>query len=120
MFDRVLLDAPCSGLGVLRRRPDARWRIQPRDITALADLQRTMLVAAAETVLPGGRLVYAVCTLSDAETRAIDAFAASALPDFAPLARPLAPWRPHGRGAIVLPSDADTDGMFVLLLERRR
>jgi 16S rRNA (cytosine967-C5)-methyltransferase len=119
-FDRVLLDAPCSGLGVLRRRPDARWRVQPRDVTVLADLQRTMLLATAAAVRPGGRLVYAVCTLTDAETRAIDAFAGSALPEFVPLARPPAPWRPHGRGAIVLPSDAGTDGMFVLVLERGR
>ena len=52
------------------------------------------------------------------ETLAIDAFAAAELPDLAPAPRPPAPWRPHGRGAILLPSDARTDGMFVLVLER--
>ena len=74
-FDRVLLDAPCSGLGVLRRRPDARWRVRPSDVRILAELQREMIVAAAETVRPGGRLVYAVCTVSPKETRQIDEFA---------------------------------------------
>jgi 16S rRNA (cytosine967-C5)-methyltransferase len=119
-FARVLLDAPCSGLGVLRRRPDARWRVQPEAIDQLAALQRSMLVAAAEAVRPGGRLVYAVCTLSPAETREIDAFAQHALPEFTAVERPPAPWRPHGRGALLLPSDARTDGMYVLALERGR
>jgi 16S rRNA (cytosine967-C5)-methyltransferase len=117
-FDRVLLDAPCSGLGVLRRRPDARWRIRPRDVDDLAVLQREMLAAASEAVRPGGVLVYSVCTLSAAETRGVDAWAASELPELEPLARLAAPWRPHGRGAILLPSDAQTDGMFVLALRR--
>jgi len=74
-FDRVLLDAPCTGLGVLRRRPDARWRVEPRDVTALADVQRALLVSAARTVRPGGRLVYSVCTFTKIETLAVDAFA---------------------------------------------
>jgi 16S rRNA (cytosine967-C5)-methyltransferase len=119
-FDRVLLDAPCSGLGVLRRRPDARWRVRPSDVRVLSELQREMLVVAADAVRPGGRLVYAVCTISPKETRQIDEFARSALPGFDALARPAAPWRPHGRGALLLPSDARTDGMFVLVLERAR
>jgi len=117
-FDRVLLDAPCSGLGVLRRRPDARWRIRPSEVRVLAELQRELIVAAAATLRPGGRLVYAVCTVSPKETVQIDEFAASALPDFTALPRPPAPWRRHGRGALLLPSDARTDGMFVLALER--
>src|SRR5258706_609469 len=58
-FDRVLLDAPCSGLGVLRRRPDARWRVLPGDVRDLAALQRVLLSAAAAAVKPRGRLVYA-------------------------------------------------------------
>lgn len=119
-FDRVLLDAPCSGLGVLRRRPDARWRVQPRDATDLAGLQREMLAAAARAVRPGGRLVYSVCTLTRIETQAVDAFAASELPDFAALAPPGTPWRRCGRGALLVPSAARTDGMFVLVLERSR
>ncbi len=117
-FDRVLLDAPCSGLGVLRRRPDARWRVEPGDVDALARLQRGLLAAAARAVRPGGRLVYSVCTLTSAETREIDEWAADALPEFVVVDPPRAPWRAHGRGAILLPSDARTDGMFVLALER--
>jgi 16S rRNA (cytosine967-C5)-methyltransferase len=118
-FDRVLLDAPCSGLGVLRRRPDARWRVAPEDVEELAALQRRLLTAAARAVKRGGRLVYSVCTLTRAETLAIDAWAVTALADFVALAPPAAPWRRHGRGGLLLPSDARTDGMFVLVLERR-
>jgi 16S rRNA (cytosine967-C5)-methyltransferase len=116
-FDRVLLDAPCSGLGVLRRRPEARWRITPNDVDDLAALQRELLLSAATLVRPGGRLVYSVCTVTAQETLAIDAWARDALPGFVALEPPGAPWRPHGRGALVLPHDAGTDGMFVLSLE---
>jgi 16S rRNA (cytosine967-C5)-methyltransferase len=117
-FDRVLLDAPCSGLGVLRRRPDARWRVLPGDVRDLSALQRVLLAAAADAVKPGGRLVYAVCTLSNEETIGIDAWARAELPEFEADAPPNAPWRPHGRGAILLPAAAQTDGMFVLSLTR--
>ncbi len=119
-FDRVLLDAPCSGLGVLRRRPDARWRVQPRDVRALAELQRELLVAAARMVRPGGRLVYSVCTITNIETVGVDAFAQWELPELVALDPPGAPWRRHGRGALLVPSAARTDGMFVLVLERTR
>lgn len=112
-FDRVLLDAPCSGLGVLRRRPDARWRVQPGDVDRLAALQRAMIAAAAGTVRPGGRLVYSVCTVAPAETRAMEP-----PPGFTVLEPPGAPWRPHGHGALLLPSDARTDGMFVVAMQR--
>lgn len=117
-FDRVLLDAPCSGLGVLRRRPDARWRVQPDDVRELAALQRELLGAAAHAVKPGGRIVYSVCTLSKEETLEVDAWARENLPDFVAESPPPAPWRLFGRGAILLPSDAQTDGMFVLSLSR--
>ena len=70
VFDRVLVDAPCSGLGVLRRRPDARWRIEPEDVDRLAALQRELVDAAVALVAPGGVLVYSVCTLTAAETSA--------------------------------------------------
>ena len=115
-FDRVLLDAPCSGLGVLRRRPDARWRLRPEDVRDLAALQRVLLVAAAAAVKPGGRLVYAVCTLTPEETSEIDAFAAGELPHLTAVPISAAPWRPLGRGAILLPHDAGTDGMYILVL----
>jgi 16S rRNA (cytosine967-C5)-methyltransferase len=67
-FDGVLVDAPCSGLGVLRRNPEARWRLQPADITVLAERQAMLLARAAPLVKPGGRLVYAVCTVTPEET----------------------------------------------------
>jgi 16S rRNA (cytosine967-C5)-methyltransferase len=115
-FDAVLLDAPCSGLGVLRRRPDARWRLDPTHVETLAALQRELLATVAGIVRPGGVLVYAVCTFSAAETLDVDAWAEEHLAEFHAVAPP--PWRTHGRGALLLPSDADTDGMFVLTLRR--
>jgi 16S rRNA (cytosine967-C5)-methyltransferase len=119
-FDRVLLDAPCSGIGVLRRRPDARWRLQPEAIDELAALQRALLAAAAPLVRSGGVLVYSVCTLTAAETLGIDEWAAQELRAFSALAPPGAPWHPHGRGALLLPQAAATDGMYVLVLENGR
>ncbi len=117
-FDRVLLDAPCSGLGVLRRRPEARWRLQPGAVEQLAGLQRDLLAAAATMVRPGGRLVYSVCTLTRAETSDVDDWAASELADMVAEPPPGDPWRSWGRGALLLPQVADTDGMYVLVLSR--
>lgn len=113
-FDRVLVDAPCTGLGVLRRRADARWRVVPADVEALAALQRRLLDAAIPLLKPGGTLVYSVCTLTTAESTGIDAWLADAHPELAPLPPPGPPWEPAGRGARLLPQTADTDGMFVL------
>jgi 16S rRNA (cytosine967-C5)-methyltransferase len=119
-LDRVLVDAPCSGLGVLRRRPDARWRVDPGAPDRLAGLQRALLAEAARLVAPGGALIYSVCTLTAAETKDVDAWADAELTGFRPLPPPGAPWRPHGRGGLLLPHDADTDGMFVLGMTRGR
>jgi 16S rRNA (cytosine967-C5)-methyltransferase len=115
-FDRVLVDAPCSGLGVLRRRPDARWRVQPDDLARLAALQRRLLVSARTLVRPGGTLVYSVCTLSLAETAAIDRWLATDHADLVPLPPPGPPWEPVGRGARLLPQAEGTDGMYLLRL----
>ena len=111
-FDRVLLDAPCTGLGALRRRPDARWRITEHDIVQLATLQGTLLAQARELVRPGGVLVYSVCTLTDAESFDLDDGSWSAMPP------PDGPWRPTARGARLLPQDADTDGMSIIRWRR--
>jgi 16S rRNA (cytosine967-C5)-methyltransferase len=119
-FDRVLVDAPCSGLGVLRRRPDARWRVDEAWLPGLADLQVALVVAGARALRPGGMLVYAVCTLTNPETVGVAERVMAALPDCELLARPAAPWRPHGHGALLLPQDAGTDGMFVLGLRRAK
>jgi 16S rRNA (cytosine967-C5)-methyltransferase len=109
-FDKVLLDAPCSGLGVLRRRPDARWRITPSDVGDLARLQHQLLDAAIALTRPGGTVVYSVCTLTIAETIGVDR------PGLEALDPPPAPFRPAGRGALLLPQAAGTDGMYLLRL----
>jgi 16S rRNA (cytosine967-C5)-methyltransferase len=67
LFDAVLVDAPCSGLGTLRQHPEIRWRRTPADVAALATLQASLLAAAAPHVRPGGALVYATCTISRRE-----------------------------------------------------
>ena len=68
-FDRVLADVPCSGLGSLRRRPEARWRKTPADVAELAGLQRELLNAAIDSVRPGGVVAYVTCSPHLAETR---------------------------------------------------
>ncbi|MBW3573249.1 MAG: hypothetical protein KY450_00070 [Actinobacteria bacterium] len=117
-FDRVLVDAPCTGLGVLHRRPDARWRRRPDDVARLADLQRQLLDAAVALLGPGATLVYSVCTLTAEETLGVDDWLAAAHPELAPLAPPRPPWRPHGRGALLLPQDTGSDGMALLRLRK--
>ena len=114
-FDVVLVDAPCSGLGTLRRRPDARWRITPSAVPRLARLQSELLQAAVGLLRPGGQLVYSVCTLTEAETTAV---AGRACRDrLEPLPPPPEPWLPHGDGAMLLP-DADHDGMALFRWRR--
>jgi 16S rRNA (cytosine967-C5)-methyltransferase len=119
-FDRVLVDAPCSGLGVLRRRPDARWRVQPESVAELAGLQRELLRAGAALVRLGGVVVFSVCTLTWEETRQVDAWATAELPELVALPPPAPPFRPWGRGGLLLPHVAGTDGMYVLALRCAR
>ena len=114
-FDAVLLDAPCSGLGALRRRADARWRITPTDVGDLSRLQAQLLASAAHMVAPGGRLVYSVCTMLDVES--VD----HATPDGFEVDEtepPSGRWRRHRQGWRVLPHDADTDGMVMIRYRR--
>lgn len=118
-FAGVLVDAPCSGLGVLRRRPDARWRVRPADVGRLASLQRRLLDASVLLVARGGVLVYSVCTLTRAETVEIDDWLHGELGgSWETLAPPGPPWEPLGRGALLLPQTAGTDGMYALALRR--
>jgi len=126
-FAAALVDAPCSGLGVLRRRPDARWRARPEDVGRLASLQCRLLSAAAPLVAPGGVLVYSVCTLTRAETVDIDEWLAggrrpggdgATTAGWEPARPPGPPWEPLGRGALLLPQAAGTDGMYVVALCR--
>lgn len=118
--DVVLVDAPCSGLGVLRRRADARWRIKPEDVKRLVVLQKHMLTEAKRLVKVGGVIAYSVCTLTGAETADIDRWLLEEAPDLEPLPPPGPPWEPAGRGGLLLPQAAGTDGMFLLALRRTR
>jgi len=114
-FDRVLIDAPCSGLGSLRRRPDARWRISRDDVDDLVGIQSRLLAAAAPLVIPGGMLVYSVCTITAAES------IEHATPDGFDVITdaPSEPWQPFGSGFRLLPQDADTDGMVIIRYRAR-
>jgi 16S rRNA (cytosine967-C5)-methyltransferase len=81
-FDRVLIDAPCTGTGTWRRNPDAKWKLTPSDLEELANLQRNILDSAWRLVKPGGRLIYATCSLLEEENEAqVEAFL-QAHPDF--------------------------------------
>ncbi len=114
-FHAVLLDAPCSGLGALRRRADARWRIRPGDVTDLAMLQGRLLESAATLVAPGGRLVYSVCTITAAES--VDHPTPSGF-EVDPSRPSVGTWRAFRQGWRVLPHDADTDGMVMIRYRR--
>ncbi len=83
-YDAVLLDAPCSGFGVLRSKPDIRWKRKEEDIENLRGLQRRLLTAAADYVKPGGRLVYSTCTLSPKENEENAAWFLARFPEFSP------------------------------------
>ena len=116
--DAVLLDAPCSGLGALARRSDARWAISEDAIGRLSRLQKELLAAAWELVRPGGVVTYSVCTFTHQETTGVvDAFV-----DKHPQAELLQvegdQWRGHGRGVLVLPQDHGTDAMAVFQLRK--
>ncbi|NBC32025.1 MAG: methyltransferase domain-containing protein [Alphaproteobacteria bacterium] len=123
-FDRVLIDAPCSGCGAWRRNPDARWR--PTDLPALADLQARILASAARLTKPGGRLVYATCSLLPEENRQqidhflseTDAFAVVPVADVWPAAVGTPPPAGDGPFLQLTPARHHTDGFFVAVLER--
>lgn len=112
-MDRVMLDAPCSGLGVLRRRADARWRVDEDAPGRLSGLQKRMVDAAVPLLRDGGILLYSVCTLTAAETIDVDSYIGANHPELEALEAPGYPWEPHGRGSILLPQTEGTDGMCV-------
>jgi 16S rRNA (cytosine967-C5)-methyltransferase len=70
-FDRILVDAPCSGTGTLARNPEIKWRLQPKDLARLAELQAKILSSALKALAPGGRLVYATCSLEMEENEQV-------------------------------------------------
>ncbi|MGI8869513.1 MAG: rRNA small subunit methyltransferase B, partial [Mycobacteriales bacterium] len=120
-FDRVLVDAPCSGLGALRRRPEARWRKAPSDLPALSKLQRALLTSALDAVRPGGIVLYATCSPHLAETRAVVADAVRRTGATQEDVRELLPGVPDlgpGPSAQLWPHRHGTDAMFLALLRR--
>jgi 16S rRNA (cytosine967-C5)-methyltransferase len=121
-YDRVLVDPPCSDLGTLRSRPDARWRKTPEGVAEVAALQARILDVAADSLREGGRLVYSTCTVSERENeRQIEDFLARHA-DFTPidLSAPYPALRWKGSGFLQsLPHRHDTDGFFVAALARR-
>ncbi len=119
-FDGVLLDAPCAGLGTWARAPDARWRERPEDVAAAARLQRELLESAARAVRPGGRLVYAVCSLTSEETVGVVEPFFAAHPAFRPDAgaHPLDPDAPADWRFWIWPWMGPGTGMFAARLRR--
>ena len=121
-FDRVLVDAPCTGLGALRRRPEARWRRQPGDVPALAKLQRELLASAIRLTRPGGVVLYATCSPHLAETVGVVADALRRHQITALDTRPLfEPVETLGDGPYVQlwPHRHGTDAMFAAALQVR-
>ena len=123
-IDRVLVDAPCSGLGTLRRNPDLKWRQSPASVDELVPKQRSILASAARLVKPGGRLVYATCSMLDAENEAIVTEFLADHADFAlvPAGQVLAEQRIElemGDYLSLWPHRHATDGFFAAVLERR-
>lgn len=128
-MDRVLVDAPCSGLGTLRRNPDLKWRQSPADVAELAIKQQAILASSARLVKPGGRLVYATCSLLAEENEAVARAFGAAQPGFAPLpvaellaglkvARAAALCSDDGRFLRLWPHRHGTDGFFAAAWQR--
>ena len=115
-FDRVLVDAPCSGIGSARRRPELLWRVEAERLTSFAGRQLRLLEAAADLVRPGGRLVYSVCTFPRAETEAVCEALLRLRNDLRPRATP----GPDGTSERhrLWPHRHGSDGMFVAAFER--
>ncbi len=120
-FDLILLDAPCSGLGVLRRNPEARWRVTADDVQRFAGIQAAMLRNLADAVAPGGRLVYAVCTFTRRETTEVVEQFVNSRPDFYVAEPPesIAPEVINGKFLRLFPHLHDTDAFFAAVLRRR-
>lgn len=127
-LDRVLVDAPCSGLGTLRRNPDLKWRQTPESVAELTTKQASILSAASALVKSGGRLVYATCSLLEAENEAIISAFLATHPDFTSLpAREILRKQEieietdgeEGVRLRLLPHRHGTDGFFAAVMERK-
>jgi 16S rRNA (cytosine967-C5)-methyltransferase len=123
-FDRVLVDAPCSGLGALRRNPDARWRVHPSDPGRLADTQRAILRNSISALRPGGTLVYSTCTLLPEENEGVIEALLRERKELVLVGRDAAPAAlrellDESGFLRTLPQQHDADGFFAARLERR-
>jgi 16S rRNA (cytosine967-C5)-methyltransferase len=125
-FDRVFVDAPCSGTGTWRRNPDAKWRLRPKDLEELAALQAAILDSAQRLVKPGGRLIYATCSLLKEEDEAqieqfLGAHAGFALKPIGEVWRETIGGEPPHPGDMMrlTPARDGTDGFFVAVMERK-
>ena len=118
-YDRILIDAPCSATGVLRRRPDVRLHRRASDIETLAAQQQRILAALWPLLAPGGKLVYVTCSLLRAENEAVIAafLAGRDEAHVAPVSLPVG--QAAGIGWQILPGDGDLDGMYYAVIERR-
>jgi 16S rRNA (cytosine967-C5)-methyltransferase len=120
-FDGVLVDAPCSGMGTWQRNPHARWTTTAADVAEMAAVQQSLLLRSAAAVKPGGKLVYAVCTLARSETiQVAEAFERQA-PEFTalPVAHPLDSQSPPRAQFFLLPQEFGGNGMFIAVWQRR-
>ena len=114
-FDGILVDAPCSGVGTWQRNPHARWTTTPDDVRELAATQLALLNHVAGALKPGGRLVYAVCTLTRSETTAVAGAFAAAHPELEP--RPLFGAEPR---VMLWPHELNANGMFIAAWTRKK
>lgn len=118
MFDRILVDAPCSGTGTLRRNPDLRWRIQPGELEKSSRLQSRLLRAAALHVARGGRLVYSTCSMEPEENEEVVESFLSSVPDFEPMIPALPEEYLSGTYFRTDPTMGGMDGHFAAVLRR--
>ena len=123
-FDGILVDAPCSGVGTWQRNPQARWTTSPEDVRELAATQLALLNHVAGSLRPGGRLVYAVCTLTRSETTGVAAAFSAAHPELhpEPVGTPVATGAPTtpaaNHGLTLWPHELEANGMFIAAWKR--
>ena len=123
-FDGILVDAPCSGVGTWQRNPQARWTTSPDDVRELAATQLALLNQVAGSLRPGGRLVYAVCTLTRSETTGVAAAFSAAHPELqpepvgSPVAAAATPSPVADQGLTLWPHELEANGMFIAAWKR--
>lgn len=113
-FDRILCDVPCSGLGVISKKPDLRFK-NPQDLARLPEIQGAILASASQALRPGGYLIYSTCTLNRAENEAVVSQFLSAHPEFALTAEGM----PQGKSSLTFfPDEGETDGFFIAKFQK--